>query len=55
MDTSLAETADLTCPQCGKSFTADVWLVVDGSTYLILPIFAPTDSSVFQEVSVGLP
>ena len=55
MDVSLSQTANFTCPQCGRSFAADVWLVVDGSTYLILLTVAPTDSSVFQEVSVGLP
>ena len=54
MDVSLAQTADLTCPQCGENFTANVWLVVDGSTYLTLPAFAPTDGFVLQEVSVGL-
>ncbi len=29
MPRSQHETADLTCPTCGKLFTADVWLVVD--------------------------
>jgi len=31
MGVSLSETADLTCPQCGKSSTAEIWLIVDSS------------------------
>lgn len=28
---SLAQETDLTCPECGRSFTAQVWLVVDSA------------------------
>jgi len=30
-DTSFAQTASLTCPQCAKTFQAQVWLVVDAA------------------------
>ena len=26
---SMAQEADLTCPQCGQAFTAEIWLIVD--------------------------
>lgn len=29
MAISFAQTADLTCPACGRAFNADVWLIVD--------------------------
>ncbi len=31
MATSLAESAHLTCPRCGQSFTAEIWLLVDAA------------------------
>jgi len=31
MDISLAQSVELKCPACGKSFSAGIWLVVDGS------------------------
>ncbi|MBK8798190.1 MAG: hypothetical protein IPM07_18510 [Anaerolineales bacterium] len=26
---STAQTAELTCPQCGRAFAAEIWLIVD--------------------------
>ncbi len=31
MTYSFSQTTSLTCPDCGQSFTADIWLVVDAS------------------------
>jgi rRNA maturation protein Nop10 len=31
MPTSFSQTATLTCPHCGRSFDAQVWLIVDGT------------------------
>ncbi len=31
MDVSLARPAELTCPECNQSFSADVWLIVDAA------------------------
>ncbi len=31
MPTSLSQPADLTCPQCGHRFAAEVWLIVDAA------------------------
>lgn len=35
MDVPLAQTVDLTCPQCGQAFTAEIWLIVDGSPHYL--------------------
>jgi len=32
MDSSIAQQAPLTCPQCGQTFEAPLWLIVDLST-----------------------
>jgi len=29
MPHSFSQTASLTCPQCGRAFSAEVWLIVD--------------------------
>jgi len=31
MPTSFHETQKLTCPQCGQSFEAELWLIVDAA------------------------
>jgi hypothetical protein len=31
MDVSMAQKADLTCPECDQSFSADVWPIVDAA------------------------
>jgi hypothetical protein len=31
MDVSMAQPADLTCPECERTFSADVWLIVDAA------------------------
>ena len=31
MSPSLTQSTDLTCPHCGREFTAEVWLVIDAA------------------------
>lgn len=44
MDVPLAQTADLTCPQCGQAFTAEIWLIVDGSSHYLDYVEAANES-----------